>query len=243
METDERRRNGERGAVLAGLALGLIGLLAIASIAVDLGRVAFTATEVQTAAEVAATAGAKKLFQGGNDQGVKQAAVSVLDHNMIDRDRASTRNLTIQTGFVDPDGRFTPNNTRAGGLGSPNGVRATVTAEITNLMRGMFFNPTSRVRKTAVATFAPTGGCEDHPEIPLVIGDCTGFSDNCFSQSCLPRSIQVPSPSSAWTGFSNPPNRHFIESFLASGCGGGGATPPEVRIGDTISANNRLNDQ
>jgi Flp pilus assembly protein TadG len=243
MERNGQRWNRDRGgAVLAGMGIGFIALLAVASIAVDVGRIAFTSTEVQTAAEIAATAGAKKLFQDGNELNVRKDALKVLgDGNKIDQRDASTRQVLIQTGSFDPNSGFHPNNTRAGGLGSPNAVKATVTVVVANLMRGMFGSPTSRISKTAIATFAPMGGCDDHPEIPLVIGDCTGFSDHCYSQSCLPHSLQVPSPSTGWTAFRQPANRNFISDFLPSECGGGGQTPPEVRIGDRISVNNRLN--
>lgn len=244
MEQNGRRWSRERGAVLVSFGIGFIALVAIASMAVDLGRVAFTATEVQTAAEIAATAGAKTLLKDGSELNVRRDALGVLKvENKIDQQDASTRSVAIQVGNFNPNSGFIPNNTRAGGTGTPNAVKATVTVEVVNLMRGMFGSPKSRVRKSAIATFAPTGGCEDHPEIPLAIGDGPGFDDKCYADSCLPRALQIPSPSTAWTAFENPANRELIERFLPADCGGGGATPPEIRVGDQVSINNRLNDQ
>jgi hypothetical protein len=224
------------------MGIGFIALLAIASIAVDMGRIAFTATEVQTAAEIAATAGATKLFQEGDERYVRKDARDVLQTgNRIDQQPASERTLAIQVGSFDPEFGFTPNNTRAGGTGSPNSVKATVTVEVANLMRGMFGSPTSRVRKSAVAQFVPS--CEERPEIPFAIGDGPGFSDDCYTDSCLPRAIQIPSPSTGWTAFDRPANREQIERFLPTECGGRGETLERpLRVGDRITTNNRLND-
>ncbi len=56
----------ERGMALAFTAVALAAFLALVVVGVDLSRLAFTATEVQTVADIAATAGARRLYDGGD---------------------------------------------------------------------------------------------------------------------------------------------------------------------------------
>ena len=59
-----RRRKNERGFALVMVAISATTLLGFLPLAIDLGRLAFTANEVQTVADVAATAGATYLMAG-----------------------------------------------------------------------------------------------------------------------------------------------------------------------------------
>src|SRR5207244_2741984 len=75
------RSRRQRGAVLVTVGVALLTFLAMAAVGVDLAHLAFTATEVQSVAEVAATAGAEALINGGN---VVAEAQTVAARNMVD---------------------------------------------------------------------------------------------------------------------------------------------------------------
>src|SRR5689334_20597734 len=60
-----RHRTGERGVALALIAIALTTIFAMIVIAVDVGRFAHTASEVQSVADLAALAGAKNVLVKG----------------------------------------------------------------------------------------------------------------------------------------------------------------------------------
>src|SRR5262245_22083282 len=88
----QRRSVRERGGYLAFTGMALLTLIRMTVVGVDLGRLAFTATEVQTVAEVAATGYAHAWLKGisspsGGDPGDSACAadaLGVVDANRID---------------------------------------------------------------------------------------------------------------------------------------------------------------
>src|SRR5437773_8166663 len=90
------RRKTERGAVLITMALWLTAFMAFAAVAIDIGRVSFTANEVQAIADVAATAGATALFRGGRDAQAEGATVANL--NRVDGKQASVSPSDLELG-------------------------------------------------------------------------------------------------------------------------------------------------
>jgi len=165
----------ERGAILAFTGIALLTLVGMTVVGVDLGRLAFTATEVQGVAEVAATGYAHAWLQGastGGDPGdgaCAADALTVVDGNRIDAQQATAANIErYERGFYDydTDGPFTA-AVPAGE--TANAVRATATATVSNFFAALFGAPQSTVRKTAVATL--TCGSRAQP-LPIVVQDC-----------------------------------------------------------------------
>src|SRR5262245_53716144 len=86
----------ERGVALVTVVLALTALMAVTVVAVDVGRLAFTATEVQTAAEAAATGGVRTLFSSGN---ASTGAQQMISQNKINGALATSSNLqSVQSG-------------------------------------------------------------------------------------------------------------------------------------------------
>src|SRR6186713_1907096 len=75
-------RRHQRGFALAYVGICLLTLTAFAVIGIDVARLAFTASEVQSVADVAATAAALAKMQGSSDP-VAQAKKAILE-NKID---------------------------------------------------------------------------------------------------------------------------------------------------------------
>jgi Flp pilus assembly protein TadG len=63
----EGQRDGERGAVAILVALLLVVLLGVAALAVDIGLIAWTKTQLQTGADAAALAIAQNCAKSGRD--------------------------------------------------------------------------------------------------------------------------------------------------------------------------------
>jgi Flp pilus assembly protein TadG len=220
----------ERGIALAQTIIGLMALMGLTVLGTDLGRLAFTATEVQTAAEVAATAGARSLIDGGSAQA---AAETLVGANTIDGHAGTGANIdSIETGSFDhATGAFLSGGTPA------TAVRATTSVTINNLLAGLLGSPTSLVTKTAIASFSGLGN--GTPTLPLVIGD-DNFDEDCFSDDCMPTLIHVPSPEDnvAWTGFFDGASTSNISDYFPSEYGGGGESLPPLSLGDDVSLNN-----
>ena len=123
--------------ILAFTGIALLTLVGMTVVGVDLGRLAFTATEVQAVAEVAATGYAHAWIKGtttnGTDPGdgtCQTEALTVVDANRIDGKVANAGNIeSYERGFYDYDtsGPFTtavPNGE------SSNAVRATASVPV-----------------------------------------------------------------------------------------------------------------
>jgi len=227
-----RPHRGERGSIIAAAGIGLAAFLALTVVAIDLGRLGFTATEVQTVADIAATAGATALINNGGNGGAAVAqAQSVVALNQVNGSTASISAGDVIVGRYE-SGAFTPGGAPA------NAVRANASATVNNLLASILGTPTTTVQKTATAVFSSVGSAV--PEIPIAIGSC--YFENLCS-TCLPPLVQVPSNSSgdannsAWTGFFAGSNAMTIRSYIPAPCGGG-VTPPLIQVGDRINLNN-----
>src|SRR5262245_11905183 len=225
-ERQDAKRPRERGAILAFTGMALLTLVGMTVVGVDLGRLAFTATEVQTVAEVAATgyahawvAGIKNNGADPGDAACVADALRVVRGNRIDAKQAATGNIErYDRGYFDPDtnGPFTmavPAGKTA------NAVRATATTTVDNFFASVFGAPRSVVRKTAVATV--TCGSRAQP-LPIVVQDCSfgGFDgpEDCPS---LPRLTQqnVNEDNTCWTSLSgDPANTSTIRDLINAHC-------------------------
>jgi Flp pilus assembly protein TadG len=225
-----RTRNGERGFALAAFALSMTALCALAAVAIDLGRIAHTANEVQNVADIAATAGATNLMKGGTAATARGDAQAVVAQNAVAGSTASIQTADLQVGQYDPT-----TNAFTNGATPPNAVRATPSATVQNLFAGIFgasFMNTT-ISKTATAGFIGLG--QAAATLPLAIGVCNFQNlESCFASSdCLPKFTQAPNGSD---------NTGWIKTgtYLPTGCGGSGTT---VSVGDSLNLSNGQTNQ
>jgi hypothetical protein len=229
-----RVRRSQRGAILAFAGMAVVTLVAMAVVGVDLGRLALTATEVQTVAEAGATAYAKAVQR---DSGSPAAdALAVVAHNRIDGAAATPANITS----------FEVGNYGAQTLafvagGTPeNAVKAHATATVDNFFAGIFGDFQSTVQKDATAAIGcPTRG---RVVLPLVVGECE-FAAFQSSNDCadLPKLFQQPGDNSCWStlldsggGGAKTTNSYFPTSCCSGTLCGQGVTPPAVSIGQDV---------
>jgi Flp pilus assembly protein TadG len=223
------RWSDEKGAAMVYTAIAMTAMLAFAAVGVDIGHLAFTATEVQSAADSAATAGAHAMLRGNDAQG---GAEQVMGLNRIDGHIATPDLQSVDVGNFDGTAFSTG--------GTPqNAVHVTAAATVSNLLGSMYGHPNSTVTKVATASFVSLAGGQ--PTLPLAIGDCAFPDPNCLDSSCLPSLTQVPNPTNntAWTGFFGGTGTSDLRSFFPTSCPhGGGVDAPEVEVGDSINLNN-----
>jgi len=217
-----------RGFALVAKALWLTALCSLIAIGVDLGRIAFTASEVQSAADVAALTGARALLEGRTPS---TDATTLLGANTIDaRAASSAATTTLQTGTVNGAGTFT-----AGAGAGANAVRATSVATVTNLFTGVMgaTKASTTVTKTAIAAITTTK--DARPDLPLALsGDCfNGF--DCNAGNCP--TLNTQSNNAGWTGLFSGHSKPDAEAYIPAPCGGG-ATTPVVSTGNVVNATN-----
>jgi hypothetical protein len=202
-------------------------LFAFAVLAVDVARLTLAANEVQSVADIAATAGATAAWEGADDAvGQAQEVVAL---NTVDGATASIDASDVILGHYDAE-----TQTFAPGATPTNAVRANAMATVNNILATILGTPTTAVEKTATAAFTTVQ--DGRPALPFAIGNCH-FDNLC--PTCLPDIRRAPSEgsSSAWTGFLAGRTFSDIQSFMPSSCGGGGADAPELHVGDTIHLN------
>jgi len=98
----KRLQKTERGAVLVAVAVFMGALLALTAIGIDIGRLAHVATEVQTVADVAATAGALGLSDnnGAAGTGITRAQ-AIANQNFMNGMAAPSGNVVVDEGYFD----------------------------------------------------------------------------------------------------------------------------------------------
>jgi hypothetical protein len=236
-------RARQRGAALATVGIFMIVLAGMAVLGVDVGRLAFTATETQVVADAGAVAYAKTMLDNELNDATDNpfvAADQVVESNSIDGKSAIQAKVEYAVGRFDFDRR----EFRPGGFPS-NAVRATGTATVDNIVAGVFGDHDSTVERFAVAAFGGAG--RGRPTLPIAVGECYfkrfERSDNC---SDLPRLRQVPekAENSCWTSLRpTGANANEVTELLPAECCsggkcGGGAMPPLVGVGDQINVLN-----
>jgi hypothetical protein len=229
--------------VLVISALSMMALFGFLALAIDLGRIAFTANEVQTVADIAATAGAKALadvaatagpdglLQSATKSSAQSQAQTVARENRVDGAGA-----TIEAGQIEVLGQYNPQDGTFSGAPPYYSVRATPSATVQNLFAGIFgaSYQNSTVTKTATAGLIGLGKAK--PTLPLALGECN-------FQEGLPSLTRTPSndgaQNSGWTSFfDNSASTSSITGYMPSACGGGGQTIPDISVGDSINLQN-----
>jgi hypothetical protein len=222
----------ERGFALAYVVLVLLAVCAVTALAVDIARTSFTASEVQSAADLAATAAATKLMTGGTTAQAQADADTTVSKNTIDGHVAASVPITF--GNVNQAGTFTAN-------GNPlNAAKATATKSVTNLLAGMMNADTSTIQKTAIATMATISN--GSPELPIVLSaSCFDNAHDCTADANACPLTTTANNSACWTGFKSGHSDNTVDGLLPTtgGCAGGGGTPAGlINVGDSIDVTN-----
>jgi hypothetical protein len=256
------RRKNQEGFALATVALWAIGLVALAAIAVDVSRLAYTATEVQAVADVAATSGAKAAAKNGDPVGDAKAAAA---RNRADGALFDVDGQPTLYGLEAVAGKYDPAATPSFVPSDPpwNAVRATATAKQVAFVFGGFFSAlgnlvnggnaplstSTPITKTATAVCAPPSGLP--PDLPITVCPDGNVDLHIFQpgEACDPARLGTISPlnplpnttqDACWTdlgtGFGNPSNNDLLHLFPPD-CGGTG-TPPTVADAQVINLNN-----
>lgn len=228
MQNRARHLRNQRGVAVPLAAVAMVAVLGLSAVGVETGYLAMTATEVQNAADAAATAGARAVLDG-ND--ARSEALAVLALNTIHGETVGDGHLVgLEVGNYSAELGFVSS------LAPQNAVRATVQYNVANLLAAALGMPSSRLTKTAIATFQ--GVISGRPTLPIVLGDCL-FDNLCLSDICLPHLGIVPSPidNSAWTGYFEGANLSNIKDYFPSECGGQDQAV-DLKVGDLINVTN-----
>jgi hypothetical protein len=259
--TMRRHLDNQRGVTLAFTAVALAAFIALTVVGVDLSRLALTATEVQSVADIAATAGAKSLYENAYNGGTRQPvddAHAVAATNSIDARLATAQNGII----VNPVIGHYDFGTRTFTAGNPqDAVMATVTTTVDNIVAAAIGTPQTTVVKDAIAAFSgPAEGCAPP-------ANCASNDWACFCQNGVPPCLPIAAPScqftsgnqlpplrvasagndtAAWTGFQTGHSDNVVRDFLdqpptCNAPGNSDAAPGEQIVGPTIDVTNGLN--
>lgn len=212
----------------------------MAGLGVDVGRLGFTATEMQTAVDAGAVAYAKTMLDNMVYDRVESpyvAAERVVGANAIDGETALGADIEYEVGKFDFDRR----RFRPGGF-PPNAVRASGTVTVDNIFAPIIGGDTSDVSRSAVAAF---GGAETvSPTLPVALGECFfkrfQRSDDC---SDLPELKQVPEndQNSCWSSLQPfDANASTAVEILPEGCCSGGNCG-QGRVVDPLSVGDVIN--
>ncbi len=228
-------RRHQRGSILAFAGLTIVPVaFGLIVLAVDVARIAFTASEVQALADSTALAGALAVSRG---QDAVQAAQGNAVTNFVDGRAASIATADVQVGVYTPaTGVFVQTNVAA------NAVRTTPHVTVNTILASIYSRtPTQALTKTAIAMFKPL--TNSYPVLPIVVGQCN-FQQFLNTNDCstLPTLSQVPNgaDNSAWTSLSptTSASSSNVGALLPASCGGSGAPPPELTINESIQITN-----
>jgi hypothetical protein len=225
------------------MGMAMVAFIALTVVGIDLGRLAFTATEVQGVADIAATAGCRTLARnsitGATDNPVSQAQ-AVVSQNKVNGQAASIAAGDVVLGSWD----FNAGSFTAGGVPN-NAVQANAQTTVNNLVAAAIGSGTTTVQKTAIAAFS--GVASNRPVLPLAVGECH-FEAFQGSGSCsdLPSLTQAPSNSdnTCWTSLGpSSASASQAKSYLPTTCChggscGGGQDGPHVSVGSSINIMN-----
>lgn len=237
--------------VLVGIGLGSAAFLFLAVVGVDIGRLAFTATEVQTLADATAVTAARGLLDTNNTTTATTAANTVAADNRVDGSPASASSTVpcpsqpcagLTWGYVDPStwgfsAGLNPDT------GTYTAVQSDGLATVNNILAAMMGASTSTVTKRARASF--TGVGQATPGLPLAVcAECSNTTD-CLGSGCISLSeAPTGSNTSAWTGFFGGTGTSSIANFLPNcdnncNCTSASSSIPQLTAGtDTLNLNN-----
>ncbi len=236
-------RDRERGQALAFVGIAMIMLVALAVIGVDVGRLAFTASEVQSIADAAATAAAGAI--GAHENDPLAVATAVVRQNYVDARTGNVGSATtdvvksITPGVWD----FSARTFKASTWNDPlvNSARVRAVATVDNLLAAAIGFAQSDVERQATA--AAGGACTEVLALPIAI-EKDAIQQFLDSADCRTTSVtrlfQVPTDNSCFTSLSADSASASTEKSLIPICGGGGGggKTQSVSIGDSINLDN-----
>ena len=241
------RRRDQRGQALAFIGIGMMAFIALAVVGIDVARLAFTAAEVQSIADAAATAGAGAL--ASHDPNPLSVATSVVQANYVD-----ARTGSVGTGSTDVIKSITPGifdftskSFTASSWTDPtiNAVKARGVATVDNLVAAAIGVVQSDVERQAIA--AAGGACTEVASLPIAI-ELDAVQQFLDAPDCttIPQTqlFQVPGDNSCFTSLSTGPASADVErAHIPAACVGqggavGGGQTATVSIGDPITLNN-----
>jgi Flp pilus assembly protein TadG len=211
---------GVEGSVALMSAAALLGMVAVASLAIDMGRLYTVRNEMQNTADSAALAAANNLIvdQGGvamrDSYGATQAAMTVAQRqaelqNLPTVGQEDRNDLSVIFGewnlyAGNPNNAWTEIGTSCGSTSNANAVRVTLTraaginyGPVTNLFAGMLGIETSEVRATATAYLGYTNEVQPAGvQVPLAVPDsiltaCRGNSGGWLARLLAPKEAEA----------------------------------------------------
>jgi Flp pilus assembly protein TadG len=243
-------RRNQRGIALAYFGLAMLTLISFAVIGIDLGRLGFTASEVQSVADAAALAAALAKAQNSTDP-VAQAAV-VVQQNRVDGEATDVGGgevvESITPGFWDFDTGTVTESTWDDP--TANAAKAHATKTVDNFIAAAIGAPQSSVTRDAIAAIG--GACDGRPLMPMAVGDCffeqfaEGDPEDPNRCSHLPsvRMSSDPVDNACFTSLNdsaasaNQARAYLPPTCCQGGNCGGNVSPPLVSIGDNINIMN-----
>lgn len=99
LTTPDRPRRSRAGIIIVYAAFLMVVVFGFAAFAIDIGYMALTRNELQTAADAAALAGAMRMIDGPD--AVKAAAQDIATRNYLGKQSITSSDLTIQLGKYD----------------------------------------------------------------------------------------------------------------------------------------------
>ena len=247
MSPKPRRRRGQEGFALIAGGLALVAMFALIVVAIDIGRISHTATEVQAIADSAALAGAWAVVKQGAGSAQAAATTAASDNRFDGRNFVNGTNgqLNVSEGSWDPStGSFTP-----GGVPTT-AVRAIVTGQNVRYVTAPLIGiaPTSNIQKLAVAVIAapsiavvnaPFAICSSVPNgvNPQPPGPCAGGDGTVIKT--IPDLEQQGTQNSCFSGFGFVASSNSETNLLPAQCGG--TTVATVNVGEIISLDNGQN--
>jgi Flp pilus assembly protein TadG len=240
------RRRSERGIALAYFGIIMIMLIGFVVIGIDVGRLAFTASEVQSIADSAALAAIGDYAANKADPTAHTKTI-VADNTVDGRDGTIDSGTTagielLEAGTYDW-------NTKAFAVGTwgtagINAARAHGKGTVTNLVAAAIGVVDSSVHRQAIA--AVGGACNEVNALPIAIEqDAIQSFMNSPDCSNIPvtRLFQVPLDNSCFTSLStaaagsSTERAHVPDTCCKNNTCGGGQTA-SLNVGDFISVNN-----
>ncbi len=234
-------RRGQGGFVLVLSGIVLLTMFALMVVAIDIGRISHTATEVQGIADSAALAGAKAVIEQGPGN-ANPAAKTAAEDNRFDG-----RNFVQGTnGLLDvKEGKWDPGTASFTAGDSPtNAVRAIVTGQSVRYVAAPLIGigPTTDIQRLAIAVIGAPSAAPVN--MPLAVcssvtngvnaqppGPCAGGDGSVIKT--IPDLEQQGSQNSCFSGFGTGANSADERLLLPPQCGG--TIAATLSVGENIS--------
>ena len=240
------RRTKQRGIALAYFGIMLLMFVSFAVIGIDVGRLAFTASEVQSMADAAAL-GAIGAHGAGVADPTTQTR-TLVGENTIDARAGNISNSTtagiktLTPGIYD----FATKSFTASAWTDPtvNAARALGSGTVTNFLAAAIGVLDSTVERQATAAIG--GACNEEGALPIAIEQdaIQAFLNSADCRNIpVTRLFQVPKDNSCFTSLStasagsSTERGHVPNTCCKNNTCGGGETE-SLNIGDPISVNN-----